>query len=184
MMWSRKQPPDQNTSTWTVDTLLEYWRDRHVDLQLQMEQRFEAQAKAVDIAVEAHRASIQAALNASDKAISKSEEATEKRFDSVNEFRRTLSDQASLFITRKEAEASVERNAERIRETTNRLQDYALKSIVMAEYDRLSTQVQGLADRLNRSEGKGSGLAAGWGFLIAAVGVGGAIIAAYVALRS
>ncbi len=42
------------------------------------------------------------ALSAAEKAISKAETATEKRFDSVNEFRQTLTDQAGQFITRME----------------------------------------------------------------------------------
>lgn len=48
----------------------------------------------------------QLALNASDKAINKSEAAAEKRFDNVNEFRQSLSDQTATFISRREFEAS------------------------------------------------------------------------------
>jgi len=50
------------------------------------EQRFDAQEKAV-----------QAALNAA-----KAEQASEKRLDSVNEFRAQLRDQAGTFVTRSE----------------------------------------------------------------------------------
>jgi hypothetical protein len=42
------------------------------------------------------------ALTASEKAVTKAETATEKRFDSVNEFRKTLSDQAAEFLPRRE----------------------------------------------------------------------------------
>lgn len=45
------------------------------------------------------------ALASADKAVSKAEMATERRFDSVNEFRQTLSDQAAQFVTRREFEA-------------------------------------------------------------------------------
>ena len=54
-------------------------------------QRFKAQEKAVH-----------AALTAAKEAVSKAEIAAEKRFDSVNEFRRTLADQTSTFIPRPE----------------------------------------------------------------------------------
>lgn len=43
------------------------------------------------------------ALNASKEAITKAETATEKRFDAVNEFRGTLSDQAATLLPRAEA---------------------------------------------------------------------------------
>lgn len=46
--------------------------------------------------------SVCAALASSDKAISKAETATEKRFDGVNEFRDTLRDQAATLLSRSE----------------------------------------------------------------------------------
>jgi hypothetical protein len=69
--------------------------------------------------------------------------AVEKRFDSVNEFRSTLSDQASHFITRTEAIAEIERNAKDIQE---------------------------LKDRMNTRDGRGAGLSSAWGLLIAVIG--------------
>ena len=45
------------------------------------------------------------ALAASEKAIIKAETATEKRFESVNEFRGSMKDQAALLMSRAEAEA-------------------------------------------------------------------------------
>lgn len=70
---------------WTVETL-----KAHID------QRFVDQDRAV-----------QAALQAAEKAVTKAEVAAEKRFDSVNEFRATLQDQASTFMPRAEAEIRV-----------------------------------------------------------------------------
>jgi hypothetical protein len=43
-------------------------------------------------------------FNQMDRAVTKAEVATEKRFESVNEFRNTLADQQRTFIPRKEAE--------------------------------------------------------------------------------
>lgn len=65
---------------WTLLALKEY-----------IEQRFNSQELA-----------IAAALTGAEKAVMKAEVATEKRFDSVNEFRRTLSDQATTFLHRAE----------------------------------------------------------------------------------
>jgi hypothetical protein len=47
---------------------------------------------------------VNAALQAAEKAVTKAEAASEKRFESVNEFRNTLSDQARTFIPRAEAD--------------------------------------------------------------------------------
>jgi vacuolar-type H+-ATPase subunit H len=56
-----------------------------------IERRFNDQQRAIE-----------AALSAAEKAVTKAEVATEKRFDSVNEFRKTLSDQAANFLQRGE----------------------------------------------------------------------------------
>jgi hypothetical protein len=45
------------------------------------------------------------ALDAAEKAVLKAEQASEKRFEGVNEFRETLSDQAASFVTRNEVDA-------------------------------------------------------------------------------
>lgn len=71
---------EKQVSGWTVDTLKEYF-----------EQRFTDQDKAV-----------QAALLAAKEAVLKAEVASEKRFESVNEFRQQLSDQTNTFIPRPE----------------------------------------------------------------------------------
>src|SRR5947209_18170182 len=87
---------------------------RSADMELRQQQRFEAQTKAVDAAIIAQRAAVDAALIAANQATAKAEAATEIRFQSVNEFRGQLADQATRFITRVEAEAAIMRNTERI----------------------------------------------------------------------
>lgn len=92
---------------------------------IRYEQRFIAQEKAVVIALatvdkEFHehlaqvREETRAALSAAEKAIGKAEASTEKRFESVNEFRAQLNDQVNTFIPRKEAEGSVGAVVERL----------------------------------------------------------------------
>jgi hypothetical protein len=54
------------------------------------------------------------ALTASKEAIIKAETATEKRFDTVNEFRGTLSDQAATLLPRVEASSKFENIDEKI----------------------------------------------------------------------
>ena len=77
----------KDNSEWTlksIKTLMDERESRNVE-------RFASMKLAID-----------AALAASQRAIEKAETATEKRFDSVNEFRKTLSDQTATFISRNE----------------------------------------------------------------------------------
>lgn len=77
-------------------------------------------------------------------AIGKSESSYEKRFESVNEFRAQMADQAGKFMT------SVESRA--------------MHTAAGARIDELMRRVEG-------SEGRGAGLVQGWGFLVGAIGM-------------
>jgi chromosome segregation ATPase len=87
---------------------------------------------------------VRAALAASEKALERVAADSNQRFASVNEFRGALDDQARLNITRAEVEASM---------------------------NRLNERIQELTDRVNKSEGKGAGLNAGWLILAGAIPV-------------
>jgi hypothetical protein len=116
---------------------------------------FEGQEKAVAAALAAAEKAVAAALSAADRAVAKAEVASEKRFESVNEFRGTLTDQVRTFMPRTEAEQRMQSNAEK-------------------------TDAIGI--RLERIEGRGAGLTAGWAILTGAVGligVGVAIVMAF-----
>jgi hypothetical protein len=63
--------------------------------------------------LERHADTVALALAASDKAVTKAEIATEKRFESVNEFRQTLSDQTKTFLARTEFMAELKAIEER-----------------------------------------------------------------------
>lgn len=92
-------------------------RDRLRDIQ--QGQRFEAQQKALADALQATQKSAADALQAikettsntlasAKEAVAKAENANERRFESQNEFRQTLIDQAATFTTKAEAEARQE----------------------------------------------------------------------------
>lgn len=68
--------------------------------------RFKAQEQAVAAALAAQEKAVAAALAAADRAVSKAELAAERRFESVNEFRQTLTDQAATFLPRREYESA------------------------------------------------------------------------------
>lgn len=65
---------------------------------------------------------------AQDAAISKSEVASEKRFEGVNEFRAQLADQAATFVSRLEVDAKLEAAAEKIAGTSDRVNSLDLRA--------------------------------------------------------
>lgn len=57
--------------------------------------------------IEANAAQVSLALDASERAITKSEIATDKRFESVNGFQKSLNDLSNLMATRREVETAI-----------------------------------------------------------------------------
>jgi hypothetical protein len=112
---------------------------------LRDQQRFEAQSSAIT-----------AALLAAEKAVSKAETAAERRFEAVNEFRQTLSDQAATLMGRKEFEAFREGYSERH---------------------------AALIARVDKAEGRSSGAGALWGYLAGAIGVLVALVGLFLAFN-
>lgn len=109
-----------------------------------LDRLMEAKFVTFQVLVSSQAEKVALALNAADKAVSKAEQATEKRFESVNEFRASLADQSATLITRAEFISKVEAVAEKLSDLT---------------------------DRLNRAEGKGAGIGALWGWIIGAIGL-------------
>jgi hypothetical protein len=90
--------------------------------------------------LDANAEKVALALSASKEAITKAEVAIERRFESVNEFRSTLTDQTSSFPSKVELHA-------------------------------LADRVTDLATRLDRQEGRGAGVSALFGYMVAVVTV-------------
>jgi hypothetical protein len=110
----------ENEPSWTVDTLHKYTVQRIDDLVTLLDERHQAQVKATEAAFAAQQAAMRTAFDAADKAVQaaliaverasdKAEEASNKRFESVNEFRSQLAAQTATFISR--AEYSVQHKA-------------------------------------------------------------------------
>lgn len=87
---------------------------------------------------------ITAAFEASNNAINKAESATEKRFESVNEFRAQLTTQAGQFVGKDEYNATQQRFDEKVGE---------------------------LQRRTDKQEGKGAGYTSLYGWAIAGLGI-------------
>lgn len=124
-------------SGWTVDTLKEYFDSKNVDMDLRL-------TSAIDHVKEMSTAASRSAQTAIDKA----ELATTSRFESVNEFRATLSDQSDRMMPRVESEQRHRANAERL--------DSFQQQGILAR-DALSARLDGMERRMLLREGAETG---------------------------
>jgi hypothetical protein len=154
-------------SEWTVDTLREHLeaqlsaeqrmtRQRFNDIRALLQERYDTQTKALDAAFVAAEKAVQTALASAEKAVTKAETSAERRFESVNEFRQTLTDQAATFMPRAEAEQRVAALAEKL---------------------------DSMAARLDKTEGHSGGTASSRAILVAAVMVVGVLVSIFFALK-
>lgn len=101
---------EERPSGLTIDTLRLLIEAKMAESDRRYEQRFLAQQTSVDVAIAAAK-----------EATTKAENATEKRFEGVNEFRAQLNDQAGTFISRNEANTRMDSLAEKITDISDRL---------------------------------------------------------------
>lgn len=153
---------ENDESGWTVDTLNYFFQRQINDLRESLNERYATQTKAVDAAfsaaeiarqtarIEDQRA-VATALLSAEKAVTKAEIAAEKRFESVNEFRAQLADQALTFVSRVEAEA------------------YRLAT--EAKIDGLKVSVDKLEKRMDLAQGRNAGASTTIAYAVTAVTV-------------
>ena len=126
---------NNSNDSWNVSTLKEHTEDLLSEMDKRNEQRFTASEKAIN-----------AALAAADRAVMKAETAAEKRFESVNEFRGTLSDQQRSLMPRSEADV---------------------------EFRAMRQIIDDLKTRMDKNEGKSKGFETSW---LIFIGLGGLIL--------
>ncbi len=150
-------------SEWTVETLREYLDVRLAEMDRRYSERFEAQTKALDAAFLSAQTAVQAALLSAEKAVTKAETAAERRFESVNEFRATLSDQARELMSRAEATA--------------------LLAALDAKITGLAEKNDATALRVEKMASTSHGMQSGWQILVGAVALFATVVGLYLALR-
>lgn len=145
------------------------------------EQRFEAMSKEFYEHLEYARHERNLRFDASETAIAKAEAANEKRFATMNGFREQLADQASSFMPRRESEAAMARNTEKIDTLAAVVNIHATRTEVTAWFEQLGDKITVLTTRMDKSEGKGAGLNAGWVYILGALATVGTVVSAFVA---
>jgi hypothetical protein len=174
---------EDRPSGWTTDTLRMHLEHRIDDQKRLFHEELAALRVQLNERHAAQQSALQSALFSAEKAVAKAETAAEKRFDSVNEFRAQLADQASRFMPRTEAEAAIARNAERIKELSDTAAAHLPRIEYNAAHDRLVEQVRDLTERVNRSEGKGLGFSASWIIALSVIAAIGTVVSLYLAFR-
>jgi hypothetical protein len=111
----------------SIEQLEMYYRDRGNEFDLRYQQRFDAQQQALSAALVAGEKAVNAALISAERAVAKAESAAEKRFESVDEFRQTLTDQAQTFLTRVEGEARFESATEKVQSNSGQISKIELE---------------------------------------------------------
>jgi hypothetical protein len=129
---------EEKSSGWTVDTLHAHISSLLQEMDRRYTERFEGQEKAIDRA---------------DLASEKRFDAVSDRFTTVNEFRGTLTDQATTFITRTEVET---------------------------QFKAVNEKTAAMDKAIERAAGRSKGLADGWGYLVAAIAAATGIVSAVV----
>lgn len=122
-----------------------------VSLREYIDMRFCAYEKANEIRFNAQEKAVAAALTAADRAIGKTESATQYRFEGVNEFRAALEVYVKTLMPRGEVEAIISTMREKIDSVT---------------------------DRVNAKDAASGGRANLWGWIVGAVGALMAILMA------
>lgn len=103
----------------------------------------------------AQSAAVRASIEAASTAVAKAEGATDKRFESVNEFRASLTDMTARLMPRSEADQQATALGSRI--------------------DALKEAMGVLQNQLASLQAKGQGMQAGWTYLLGAIAAAGAL---------
>jgi hypothetical protein len=150
---SRSTSPAAGTSSATDVSLRDHLTTLIQAAEQRSDQRFDAMKEMVDTA-----------FQTAQTAINKAEEATEKRFEGVNEFRAALSDQALQFVQKQTLTA-----------LTQKLE---------AQIERNREDLDQLSKRIDLSEGQAAGSRLTWGNMAALVATAAAFIGIIVVLAN
>lgn len=135
---------DKPRDGWTVDTLLDHLRAVIESYNLRYVDRFTSIEEELRTGLTAVKESSAMALAAAEKAVQKAEAAAEKRFEGVNEFRSTLSDQQRTLMPRSEVDV--------------------LMNSLREKLDRLDRQ-------FDAAQAERAGIKGGWGYAVGIIGV-------------
>jgi hypothetical protein len=143
-------PERQGGTGWSLETAIDHLLSVISGNDKRYEERFLASQKALELGLAGQKSEISAALAAADRAVLKAEAATEKRFESVNEFRGTLDNQQRTLIPRSEVDVLIRGLDEKILNNTKLIETVQIRQREM--------------------ESQRQGVVGGWGYAVGIVG--------------
>lgn len=184
---------ESQISGWTVDTLHQHYDHVLAEKDRRYEQRFEAQERALQIALDSvnrefheHLLQVeretQSAFLASEKAITKAEASVERRLEGMNEFRAALADSTNKNISRAEHETATKSLTEKIdtmaHTFTEKVDDVKNRQIATdaSSLGQTSGRVA-TVDGIDRNRNLMLGVITAVGVIVGAVGVAAALLA-------
>lgn len=136
----------------------------------------DSQAEQVKLALDASNTAISKQEIVTDRALTKQENATEKRFESVNEFRQQLNDQTKTFISRTEVEGAVGQFTVRLRELADLTATLMPRTESVALSERNAERIADLQTRVTKAEAAAQAAQASKAQIIAVISLVSAII--------
>jgi hypothetical protein len=129
----------------------EMLNERYATQTKALDAAFLAQQTAMRTAFDAADKAVAAALESAEKAVVKAETAAEKRFESVNEFRAQLTDQAATFISRQEFDTVNKSLVDKFEQSAISLAESAEAKYVR-NADLITAQGDRITNELRRSQ--------------------------------
>jgi len=140
-----------------------------VPLREHIEELIEALKVYVNTKFNAFEVYVEARLTALEKATSLAAINLEKRFDSVNEFRGQLKDQAANFVTRQEHDILIKKIDDDFK--LLRSFNYVIRAEYEIQIDKLEEDIKVLREANARNEGKASQNSVNVAYIIAGIGL-------------
>jgi len=152
MLFQRKPLPAQEAAAassqgWTIDTLKTYVLAVIASNEIKYSERYEASQIAMQTALVAQKLAVDTALGAADRAVTKADLATEKRFENVNEFRAQLKDQATNFVNVNEFQVTRDQTAATLTSLREQLSRCITRDEFTAAKDQAANSMKSLGDK-------------------------------------
>lgn len=137
------------------------------------------QERALAAAMVAQEKAVAAALQAAERAVSKAEVSNEKRFDTQNEFRGQLKDQAATLATKVELQQMFTTMGDKVADQEKRMDQ------AFVAFNEKMNMIQSRVERAeSKAEGSKQGVGTIAGFVIGAIGCVGGVTGIVAAIIS